>query len=173
MHERLDSDDCVRWLSTRFPNLLQDAHLHAAFSNEADEVKNTFDRFGDYLWLTLSHNCQVITRDNKEVNLGSFRSSSAEIAEWLNRCVNETWFHHASFYMGIIHTGPLTETEHEKAITRHRFIFQRLHAHGDRWICARLANSHDRTTMLSANPTDRHIAPDIAAYYHVYGTWPQ
>ncbi len=178
-YQPLGPGACDRWLCSRFPNPLQDPDLLAvfstsdAFSARETKAETALDNFGCYLWLVLSYNNLVITSDQNEVSLGSFRDSSATLADWLNRSVDARWFSHGAFYLSGIGFSRESTPERSADITRYRFIFQRLLVHGDRWIHRESINNAD---LL---PSDDHASPDdqgdpaILAYYAVYGRWPR
>jgi hypothetical protein len=159
----LGPDAILAWFDSRFPDPKRDAELLRVFSAPgAESVEMALDAFGAAMWAVLSDNNYVFDAQGNDVNLGSFRSSSDEIAEWLNRCAGEHWFHDMDFYCAGPGNGGGDARRREWILQQFRFIFGRLHRAGDRW---QVPDYRLRDPGA--------VSPIMEAYRDVYGAMPE
>jgi hypothetical protein len=84
---------------------------------------------GECLWDVFSDSHDVVAHDRRVLNLGSFRSSGAFLAEILNRQIGDDQYDYMSFYMGTIWAAQRADLT-----PVYRMIFRRLKGRGLDWI---------------------------------------
>jgi hypothetical protein len=113
---------------------------------------------GECLWDVFSDSHDVVAHDRRVLNLGSFRSSGAFLAEILNRQIGDDQYDYMSFYMGTIWAAQRADLT-----PVYRMIFRRLKGRGLDWIY-HFPRLHAVDLRPLKEALDQHQGPDWLNY---------
>jgi hypothetical protein len=81
---RLSAAECRDLLDRLLPGGPRGPDVRRELGDEAADVVRAAERLGLGLWDVFSDNNEVLAPDGRCADLGSFRASAGEIADWLN-----------------------------------------------------------------------------------------
>jgi hypothetical protein len=115
--------------------MMKDFYQEMIDRNRRERYKRTDLEFlarylGDCLWGVFSNNHSVVTQEDVEFNIGSWRGAGGFIADFINKHIHKKSFDYLHFYLG--HSNYFDST-HAEAKAGFQFVFSKLKAFDFDW----------------------------------------
>lgn len=124
----LSPAECRELLDRLFPEGPCGADIRTELRAPDEDRAALAARIGIGLWDIFSDNNEVLVADGRCADLGLFRASAGEIADWINGALGERRFDYIDFYLG---TTAFNRGNGIPGV--HRMIFRRLRDAGGDW----------------------------------------